>query len=133
MARFFRGARPAAIAALCLGLIALSGADLRGQEGKLPFKKGGGSKDKASSSEIKKYDDVITKEAKTSPGVFLVHRVADKVYFEIPQDGLGKLMLWTIEVVKGPAGVTWGGQSLGNRVVRFERRGNKVYLWSVSF
>src|SRR5262249_31323416 len=83
--------------------------------------------------EPKKYDEVITKGAKSFPGVFLVHRVDDKVYFEIPKDGFNKLMLWQAEVVKGPAGVTWGGYSLGNRVLRWERRGNKVYLWQASF
>lgn len=81
----------------------------------------------------RKYDDVITKDAKTSPGVFTVHRIDDKVYFEIPEDGFHKLMLWQAEVVKGPAGVSWGGLSLSKSYLRFERRGNKVYLWSVSF
>ncbi len=83
--------------------------------------------------EPKKYDEVITKDAKTYPGVFTVHRVDEKVYFEIPHDGFNKLMLWQAEVVKGPAGVTWGGFSLGNRVLRWDRRGNKVYLWQASF
>jgi hypothetical protein len=83
--------------------------------------------------ELKKYDDVITKDAKTLPGVFAVHRIDDKVYFEIPQDAMGKLMLWQLEVAKGPAGVSWGGKSLGYRSVKFDRRGNKVFLWQVSF
>jgi hypothetical protein len=82
----------------------------------------------------KKYDDVITKDATTSPGVFAVHRLDDKVYFELPADAFeNKLMLWQAEVAKGPAGVSWGGKSLGHRVVRWERRGNKVLLWQVSF
>jgi hypothetical protein len=63
----------------------------------------------------------------------MVHRIDDKVYFEIPHSALGKLMLWTIEVAKGPAGVSWGGQSLGSNVIRFERRGNRIYLWKVAF
>jgi hypothetical protein len=81
----------------------------------------------------RKFDDVITKDAKSSPGMFTVHRIDDKVYFEIPEDALQKLMLWQTEVVKGPAGVSWGGLSLSKSYLRFERRGNKVYLWSVSF
>jgi hypothetical protein len=83
--------------------------------------------------ELKKYDDVITKDAKTLPGVFAVHRIDDKIYFEIPQEAMGKLMLWQLEVVKGPAGVSWGGKSLGYRSVKFDRRGNKVFLWQVAF
>jgi hypothetical protein len=84
-------------------------------------------------TEPKKYDDVIPKTAKSFPGIFTVHRVDDKLYFEIPSDGFDKLMLWQAEVVKGPANVTWGGYSLGSRYLRWERRGNKVYLWQVSF
>lgn len=87
----------------------------------------------AKPGEPKKYDDVIPKTAKSFPGVFTVHRVEDKIYFEIPKDGFDKLMLWQAEVVKGPAGVTWGGFSLGNRYLRWDRRGNKIYLWRVSF
>jgi len=83
--------------------------------------------------ELKKYDDVITKNARTYPGVFTVHRIDDKVYFEIPTEAFDRLMLWTAEVVKGPAGVSWGGQALGHHHLRWERRGNKVYLWKVSF
>ncbi len=83
--------------------------------------------------ELKKYADVITSAARTTPGVFTVHRVDEKVYYEIPPDVYGKLMLWTTEVAKAPAGIGWGGSALGNRVVRWDRRGNKVYLWQMSF
>ncbi len=83
--------------------------------------------------ELKKFGEVITKEARTSQGVFTVHRIDDTVYFEIPPDAYGKLMLWQTEVVKAPNGVAWGGSSLGSRVVKWERRANKVYLWQISF
>jgi hypothetical protein len=94
---------------------------------------GGGFKKQAAPAEMRKYDEVITKDAKTSPGVFAVHRVEDKVYFEIPKDGFEHIMLWQAEVARAPAGVSWGGKSLGHRVVRFDRRGNKVLLWQLSF
>ena len=42
-----------------------------------PRKSGGSSK----SGDLKKYDDVITKDATTLPGVFAVHRLDEKVYF----------------------------------------------------
>src|SRR5262249_46385013 len=83
--------------------------------------------------ELKKYAEVITPKAKTQQGVFTVHRVDDKVYYEIPSEAYGKLMLWSTEVAKAPSGVGWGGSALGNRVVRWERRENKVYLWNISF
>jgi hypothetical protein len=97
-----------------------------------------GSKGKAAarseqSDKPKKYDDVITKDAKTRVGVFDVHRVDEKLYFEIPEKAFGRLMLWRTEVAKGPPGVSWGGMEVGSSVVRWDRRGNKVYLWKVGF
>src|SRR5438105_3148837 len=83
--------------------------------------------------ELKKYEEVITAKAKTAKGVFTVHRIEDKVYFEIPASAYGKLMLWTSEVAKAPPGVGWGGKAGGKTVLRWERRGNKVLLWQVAF
>ena len=83
--------------------------------------------------EPKKYDDVVTKDFTTQPGVFAVHKFEEKVLFEIPQDKLGKLFMWRAEVAKGPGGSSWGGASLGEEVVRFERRGNKIYIWKSQF
>src|SRR4051812_17473590 len=61
----------------------------------------------AKAGELKKYDDVITKEFKTQSGVFAVHRNDDRVFFEIPQEMLGRLFLWYAEVAKGPGGNSW--------------------------
>lgn len=86
--------------------------------------------------DLKKYDDVITKDFTTTPGVFAVHRHDDKLYFEVPQDKLGRLVLWQAEVAKGPGGGmfgSWGGAALGHTVLKFDRRGNKLYLWKVGF
>ena len=84
-------------------------------------------------AELKKYEEVITAKAKTSKGVFTVHRIEDKVYFEIPASAYGKLMLWTSEVAKAPPGVGWGGKAGGKNFLRWERRGNKILLWQVAF
>jgi hypothetical protein len=82
---------------------------------------------------LKKYEDVITKDAKTLPGVFAVHRVDEKVYFEIPPELFGRLMLWQAEIAKGPAGFTQFGPGLADAVLKWDRRGNKVYLWKAGF
>jgi hypothetical protein len=79
------------------------------------------------------YDRVITKEYKTSPGVFAVHRLKDKVYYEIPKRELGKDFLWVSQIAKTTIGVGYGGQALGNRVVRWERKDNRVLLRGVSY
>src|SRR5207249_9173741 len=84
-------------------------------------------------SDLRKYEDVITKEAKSQKGVFGVHQVGDKFYFELPQSTMDRLMLWQAEVSKGPGGSSWCGSALGNEVIKWERRGNKIYLWKVGF
>ncbi|MFO0844523.1 MAG: zinc-dependent metalloprotease [Gemmataceae bacterium] len=129
MPRFLLHARPLLLALSCLAVTVLAYPDALGQ----PPGKGGFKGKGRAPGELKKYDEVITKDAKTTTGVFTVHRLDDKVYFEIPSDALNKLMLWTIELSKGPVGVSWARPSLGNRVVRWERRGNKIYLWNVGF
>ena len=83
--------------------------------------------------EIKPYDKVITKEAKSQPGVFTVHLVKDKWYYEIPASELNKEFLWVSQIARTTAGVGYGGQALGNRVVRWERRDKRVFLRSVSY
>lgn len=80
----------------------------------------------AKADALRKYDDVITKDFTTSPGVFVVHRNDDKLYFEIPQDKLGRLFLWQAVVAKGPGGGmfgSWGGANLGSAVLKLKHAG----------
>jgi hypothetical protein len=76
---------------------------------------------------------VITKDAKSDPGVFTVHRVRDRVYYEIPKEMLGREFLWVSQIASTTAGAGSGGQAAGNRVVRWERRDRRVLLRSVSY
>src|SRR6185503_21313651 len=39
---------------------------------------------------IRPYDRVITKDAKSDEGLFTVHRIGDRLYYEIPTAQLGK-------------------------------------------
>ena len=82
---------------------------------------------------IKSYDDVITGEAASDEGVFTVHRLDDKVFYEIPEVELGKEFLWVSRIARTTEGVGYGGQALGNRVVKWERRNGRVFLKSVSY
>ena len=82
---------------------------------------------------IQPYDEVITDEAETDEGVFTVHQLDDKVFYEIPVTELGKEFLWVSQIARTTQGVGYGGQALGNRVVTWARRGDKVLLKSVSY
>src|SRR5215475_2075861 len=44
------------------------------------------------------YDRVITKDAKTSKGLFIIHQVKDRYYYEIPKSELGKEFLWNSQI-----------------------------------
>jgi hypothetical protein len=88
---------------------------------------------RAQEPQIKPYDRVITKEATSDEGVFTVHRIKDKVYYEIPPSQLDKEFLWVAQIARTTMGVGYGGQALGNRVVRWERKGDRVLLRSISY
>ncbi|HEY3137733.1 MAG TPA: zinc-dependent metalloprotease [Blastocatellia bacterium] len=79
------------------------------------------------------YDKVITKDAKSKKGVFTVHQVKDKYYYEIPKSEFNKEFLWVTQIARTTLGVGYGGQALGNRVVRWERNGTKVHLRNVNY
>jgi hypothetical protein len=82
---------------------------------------------------IRPYDRVITKEAKSDEGLFTVHRLGDRLYYEIPTAQLGKEFLWVSQIARTTIGAGQGGQAVGNRVVKWERRGNRVLLRGVSY
>lgn len=83
--------------------------------------------------EIRPYDKVITKEAKSNPGIFTVHQVKSRYYYEIPVAQLGKDFLWVSQIQKTTLGAGYGGTSAGYRVVRWERHDNRVLLRNVSY
>jgi uncharacterized protein DUF4953/uncharacterized protein DUF5117/uncharacterized protein DUF5118 len=85
------------------------------------------------STEPRPYDRVITKEAKTDEGVFKIHTIKDKIYYEIPKSELNKEFLWVSQIARTTLGVGYGGQAAGNRVVRWERKGNRVLLRNISY
>ena len=82
---------------------------------------------------IKPYNKVITKEAKSQRGLFAVHQVEDKYYFEIPTNEFGKEFLWVTQIERTQAGFGYGGSPVGNRVVRWELRDKDVLLRDVKY
>jgi uncharacterized protein DUF4953/uncharacterized protein DUF5117/uncharacterized protein DUF5118 len=82
----------------------------------------------------KPYEKVITPDAKSKIGIFTVHQIKEKVYYEIPAGELGKDFLWTSRVARTPFGTGYGGQEAAEpRVVRWERNENRVLLRDVSY
>jgi hypothetical protein len=94
---------------------------------------GGGRGGRAADPVIRPYDRVITKDATSKTGVFGVHRIKDRLFYEIPKEQLGREFLWVSQIKSTTLGAGQGGQAAGNRVVRWERRGDRVFLRSVSY
>jgi hypothetical protein len=66
--------------------------------------------------------------------MFKTHRVGSRVYFEIPRSQLNRDMLLVTRVSRVPVNVGYGGQTVGpRRVVRWERRDNRIFLRNISF
>ena len=83
--------------------------------------------------EPKPYKDVITAEAKSDKGLFTVHQIDEKIYFEIPAALLGKDMLWQTEIAETGSGAGYGGRAVGNKVIQWTRRHNTIYLRAISY
>ena len=83
--------------------------------------------------EPRKYADVITKDAKTSRGMVLHHKIKDRHLFELPEKLLGRDLLWSVEISQASAGGGFNGLPLGYRVLRFERLENRILMRSMSY
>jgi len=82
---------------------------------------------------MRKYADVISKEAVSQSGMFKVHRIEDRVLFEIPVNLIGRELLWQTEVAELPQNVGYPGSGAGTRVIRFTRRKNKLFMRNVDY
>jgi hypothetical protein len=87
----------------------------------------------------KPYKEVITDKAKTDEGLFKVHKIEDKYYFEIPDSLLNREILVVNRISKAAAGMRTGffgyaGDQIGQNVVRFEKGpNNKIFLRTISY
>ncbi|HZO20241.1 MAG TPA: zinc-dependent metalloprotease, partial [Gemmatimonadaceae bacterium] len=79
------------------------------------------------------YARVVTRDYTTRAGLFKAHRRGDQLLYEIPRSELARDFLLVTQIARTTFGVGYGGQAVGNRVVRWERRDNKVLLRTVSF
>lgn len=87
----------------------------------------------------KSYKEIITDKAKTDSGLFLVHKVEDKYFFEIADSLIGREILVVNRISKAAAGMRnfffgYAGDMIGSSVIRFDKGpNNKLFLKKVSF
>ena len=77
----------------------------------------------------KPYKEVITNKAQTQRGLFTVHKLDDKYYFEIADSLIGREFMAVTRVSKAPTGAGYGGELANQTVLKFEKGPeNKVFL-----
>ena len=73
----------------------------------------------------KAYGEVITKKAVSQKGVFTVHFLDDKFYFDIPDQLIGRELLAVTRFVKVPGGARkYGGEEVNEQTITFEKGPN---------
>jgi hypothetical protein len=91
------------------------------------------------SSGPRPYREVITSKAVTDDGLFAVHKLDDKYFFEIGDSLLGRDILVVNRISKASAGMRNGffgyaGDQIGQNIIRFEKGpGNKLFIRNISF
>ncbi len=88
----------------------------------------------------KPYKEVITSKAVTNVGLFTVHKIEEKYFFEIPESLFGREILIVNRISKSAAAnriggfLGYGGDQIGQGVVKFEKGpGNKIFLKTISY
>lgn len=79
------------------------------------------------------YFKILGEDAVTEKGLFWTHRVDEKLYFEIPDEELGREILMVSRIVKAQAGTGYGGLRVNNYVLRWQKRGERILLRSVMY
>jgi len=87
----------------------------------------------------KPYKEVITDKATTRTGLFTVHKLDDKWYFEIGDSILGRDVLVVNRISKAPINTRAGffgyaGDEINENVIRFDKGpNNKIFLRTISY
>ncbi len=76
----------------------------------------------------------IPANAESDAGLFTVHQSGNKIYFEIPEEMLGRDMAIMSRIAKTAENLGWGGDRLASQqVVQWERRGDNILLRGVTY
>jgi uncharacterized protein DUF5117/uncharacterized protein DUF5118 len=79
------------------------------------------------------YGQVITGQAVTDSGIFIVHRIGEKLFYEIPRPLLGREFRLVVDRRGTIRGVGYAGEQIAARVVRWDKLGSRVLLRMVSY
>ncbi len=89
---------------------------------------------------LKPYKEVITSKAVSDAGLFWVHKIDDKYFFEIPDSLFNRDILVVNRLSKAGAGMRVGGfagyagDDISRNVIQFQKGpNNKIFLRNISF
>lgn len=78
---------------------------------------------------IKPYREIITDKAKTDNGLFKVHRLDGKYFYEIPDSLFDREMLVVTRYAKTPTvDGSYGGEELNEQVWKWQKRDKQVFI-----
>ena len=86
----------------------------------------------------KPYKEVITGKAITTKGMFILHKIDEKYFFEIPEELFNREILVVARLSKAAAnfrtGASYAGDQINSGTVRFEKGpNNRIYMRRTSF
>lgn len=91
---------------------------------------------KKKKDKMKKYSEVITEEAVTDSGLVITHQIDSDFFFEIPRELMEREMLVVTRISGFVKNLNFGGAGVKSRpqqVIRWQEKGKKVMLRSVSY
>ena len=72
--------------------------------------------------------------AEKSEGLFNVYQTANSIFYEIPEEMLGRNMVILSRIARTAEGLGWGGDRLApQQIVKWERRDDKILLRGVTY
>jgi hypothetical protein len=90
-------------------------------------------KDEKKEGGIQPYEKVITAKAVSDDGLFKVHKVDDKFYYEIPDSLFERELLMVTRIARTATNIGYGGENVRNQVLRWQKKDKKVLLRTVSY
>ena len=91
-----------------------------------------GTEKKPGKNDIQPYNKVITKEAKSDPGLFTIHKIDETYFYEIPDSLFEREMLMVTRIAKTASGLGFGGGKQDEQVLRWQKKDKRVLLRMVS-
>lgn len=82
---------------------------------------------------LKPYRQIIPSTANTKEGLFTVHEVKGKYFYEIPDSLLGKEMLMVTTIAKTATGIGYGGERTNTQMLRWDKNNETILLKVVSY